>query len=557
MKFLNLNFQLSKKSIFIILIGILVLAALLRIWDLGKVPISPDWDEAALGYNAYSILHTGKDEYGKFLPVVLRSFDDYKPALYAYLTIPSIAIFGLNVFAVRLPSAIFGIIGVLATFLLIQEIFRNSKYKDVLSLLGSFFLAISPWEIQFSRVAFESHVGMVLNLLIVLFFVKSFRRNWLLIISAALAGLNIYVYQSEKVFTPLLLLILLLIYLKDFIKIPKKYIFASLTVGIIVVLPMLFYIINNKEALLRVKGTSVFAEQTQILQASISRLERDRQSNDFTGLIFDNRRVVYFRAIIAGYVSHFNLNWLFIEGDLARHHAPGMGLMYIFELPLLLAGIYFLLFGEFDRKTKLLVFLWILITPIPASITTGVPHSIRTLNFLPTWQILIAVGAISLFLNLVKHKLLAKAIIPIFLLFALFNFIYYLNQYFVQLNYFYADQWQYGWEQAASYVKSVEGNYKKIVVTDTQPLDRGYMFMAFYLKFDPLEYQKYGIKESGGFAENHYFGKYEFRPIDWSTDSKSPNTLLVGTPLEFPSSAAALKTVSYPDGKPAIKIISR
>src|SRR6266852_41358 len=93
----------------LILIFIIIIAATLRLWQLGSVPPSPDWDEAALGYNAYAILHTGKDEYGKFLPIVLRSFDDYKPALYAYLVIPSVQIFGLNLFAVRFPSAVFGV----------------------------------------------------------------------------------------------------------------------------------------------------------------------------------------------------------------------------------------------------------------------------------------------------------------------------------------------------------------------------------------------------------------------------------------------------------------
>ena len=115
-------------SISLIILGIIVLvAAALRLWDLGKVPISPDWDETALGYNAYSILHTGRDEYGKFLPIVLRSFDDYKPALYAYFTIPSIVIFGLNTFAVRLPSGVFGVLTVIATYFLLKGLLSKAK----------------------------------------------------------------------------------------------------------------------------------------------------------------------------------------------------------------------------------------------------------------------------------------------------------------------------------------------------------------------------------------------------------------------------------------------
>src|SRR5258708_5680314 len=157
MKFSIFNFRFSiKKGTWSILLGIIVIASVLRLWRLGSVPLSPDWDEAALGYNAYAILHTGRDEYGKFLPLVLQSFNDYKPALYTYIALPFIAIFDLSVFAVRLPSALFGIITVFATFFLVKEL---TKRNDV-ALLSSFFLAISPWHIQFSRVAFETNVGL-------------------------------------------------------------------------------------------------------------------------------------------------------------------------------------------------------------------------------------------------------------------------------------------------------------------------------------------------------------------------------------------------------------
>src|SRR3989338_6516297 len=179
------------KKVFILLILIIIVASALRLWQLGKVPSSPDWDEVALGYNAYSILQTGKDEYGKFLPIVLRSFDDYKPALYSYLTIPSILIFELNVFAVRLPSAIFGIISVVATYLLVKELFsmkssfeiqsskeiskeKNDWKLEILALLSAGLMAISPWHIQFSRVAFEANIGVALNVFGILFFLKAF-----------------------------------------------------------------------------------------------------------------------------------------------------------------------------------------------------------------------------------------------------------------------------------------------------------------------------------------------------------------------------------------------
>ena len=97
---------MNSRLIWALLFVTIILGGVLRLWQLGNVPPSPDWDEVALGYNAYSIMQTGRDEYGKFLPVVLRSFSDYKPALYAYLTIPSILIFDLNTFSVNKSSVI-------------------------------------------------------------------------------------------------------------------------------------------------------------------------------------------------------------------------------------------------------------------------------------------------------------------------------------------------------------------------------------------------------------------------------------------------------------------
>lgn len=547
--------MINKKFVWIILFFIVILASVLRLWQLGNVPLSPDWDEVALGYNAYSIIHTGRDEFGKFLPVVLRSFDDYKPALYAYLTIPSVLIFGLNTFAVRLPSAIFGIISVVAVFLLIREIFEKYRYKDALSLVGAFLLAISPWSIQFSRVGFESNVGAALNLLMVLFFVKGLKKPFLLSLSAVFAGLSIYVYQSEKVFTPLLALILVFIFKKQLFSLSKKYIITAFVVGVIVIIPMTFYILSDKGALLRVKGTSIFSYQTEILSGTIAKLEKDRANNDKLGLVLDNRRVVYAKNIVSGYISHFSPNWLFITGDIARHHAPNMGLLYLFEFPFLLLGLYLLVFGNFDRKTKLLVLLWFLIAPIPASITTGVPHAVRTLNFLPTFQIITALGIVSAFMYINKYKKTKWAFYIFASIVFIFNFSYYLNQYFVQLNYFDAFDWQYGYKEAVEEVNKVGENFNEIVISDKQPMDKSYMFFAFYLKYPPDKYQKESENQSGGFAQHHYFDKYTFRPIDWVSDSTKSGTLYVATADEIPEGINGVKTIYNPNGKPAIKIV--
>ena len=123
---MNIKKFLFHNSIF----PILILAAILRIWQLGSLPPSLTPDEAALGYNAYSILKTGRDEYGKLLPVIFKSFGDYKPGFYIYTTVPFIAIFGLTEFAVRLPSAIAGVIAVWLMYLIVKKI----RLKNILEI---------------------------------------------------------------------------------------------------------------------------------------------------------------------------------------------------------------------------------------------------------------------------------------------------------------------------------------------------------------------------------------------------------------------------------------
>ncbi len=545
----TINVILDKYK-WVILGVILVVAIIFRFWQLGAVPASPDWDEAALGYNAYSILHTGRDEYGAFLPVVMRSFDDYKPALYSYISIPSVALFGLNVWAVRLPSAVFGVLTVLAVYFIAKELFK----KESVSLLSSFLLAISPWHIQFSRLAFESNVGLAFNVFGALFFLKGLKRPWVLFLSIASFVASAYVYQSEKVFSPLILLALAIIFKKELFKLPKKYIYSAVLLGFILSLPMLWYIVSNKNALERAQGVSVFADQSSLKQDA-ARLLTDRQNHDYLGLVLDNRRFVFAKEVVANYISHFDFNWLFITGDLSRHHAPNMGLVYIWELPFILAGIYFLLFGEYDKKTKWTIFSWYLLAPVAASVTTGVPHAVRALNLLPTYQIFSAIGIISLFTLIKNKKFLFKTGLVIIILCAVLNISYYADQYFVQTNYYTAIDWQYGYQEAVPTVKAILPKYKKVIVSNQPYMDQSYMFFLFYLQYPPREYQIDSAMASGGFRENHQFGKFEFRTINWNTEKKSSDILYVGRASDFPPNAKVIKTVTFPNGKPAMLLV--
>ena len=147
---------------------ILILAAFLRLYKLGSLPNSYTPDELAQGYTAYSIIQTGRDEWGSQNWLNLRSFGDYKPPLQTLLMIPSIKIFGLTPFAVRLPNAIFGIATVLITYLIAQQLFDNT----LISLLSSLFMSVSPWSLPMSRIALEANLVVFIISLAVFLFIK-------------------------------------------------------------------------------------------------------------------------------------------------------------------------------------------------------------------------------------------------------------------------------------------------------------------------------------------------------------------------------------------------
>lgn len=548
---MNFLFRYRK---FLVLIGI---AGVLRLWQLGAVPVSPDWDEAALGYNAYSILKTGRDEYGTKFPLTIRSYDDYKPPLYVYLTIPSIAVFGLSVWSVRLPSALCGILAVLGTYLLVEELFRlgngtKRSYQQLhwyvdLPFLSALLLAISPWHIQFSRIAFEANTGVMLNIFGVLSFLKGRRSRYWLWFSALCFGLGFYAYHSERIFVPLLVLVLAVLFRKILLR-RKSDVLGAMVVGLMVVLPLV-PVLLDKTTLMRLRGTSALADETGLLARTVKFLEDDKRVGDRLGLLVDNRRLVWVKTITAGYLSHYSFRWLFLNGDNARHHAPDMGMMYLIELPFFLWGIVSVL--RSGGKSGVLLFTWFLIAPIAASPTTELPHGIRTLVFLPVPQIFTAAGFISVLDMLLKKRFIGICFISLIATAVALNMTYYLHMYFGHMNREYSQFWQYGYKQTVAYASAHRQKYSKIVVSTK--LEQPHMFFLFYLHYDPLLYIQLGGTKSGGFAETHNaFDQYEFRPIAWAQERHDGSILYIGKPNEIEGNP--LQIINYLDGSPAVKI---
>jgi 4-amino-4-deoxy-L-arabinose transferase-like glycosyltransferase len=198
-----------KRSVFICLIVILLLGAWLRLDRLGEVPPSLYGDEASVGYDAWSIAVHGKDQWGNTMPIAFKSFGEYKNPIHIYATSLAIKRLGYTDFVVRLPSAITGIANLLLLFILARLILRN----EWVALTSAGLLSISPWHIQFSRIAWETNFALGIFLLAMIAFFYGIRgRSWLIVVALALFGIDLYTYNAAKVFVPLFLLLIGTIY---------------------------------------------------------------------------------------------------------------------------------------------------------------------------------------------------------------------------------------------------------------------------------------------------------------------------------------------------------
>lgn len=505
----------------VILLSIVLLSGILRLYNLSFIPPSPSLDEVSIGYNAYSILQTGRDEYGNFLPVLLRAYDDWRPGLYVYLVIPFLPIFGLSAAAVRLPSALLSIGAVVLTYFIVKEILQKKEIAvlgltiqtEWIALTASFLLAISPWHIYLSRLGHEVNLGLTAVMLGVYFFIKAIHEKNAFpyaVLSSISFVVSLYGYQSQKVIVPLLLLGILLLFLKEICARLKTFFVASV-VGFVMLIPLLIAS-SDPQALVRFKATSAFTGLEQRYQASAERVLDAREQGNLIEELANNRRLVAPTVFLENYFSHFNPWWLFTNSGDEQHKAPGLGLLYIWELLFIPIGVIVFLHTKLQWKYKAFIVLWFLSAPLAAALTTGAPHAMRSYTFLPLWQIFSGMGIIAVAIYL-KKIVPEKVVWASMALVGLLSVLYFSYQYYLVFPHAQSSSFQYALGQTIPYVEEKEGAYEKVVYSNKDALYQSYMFYLFYTKFDPEKYLALGGTKSGGYAEPHEIGKYEFREI--------------------------------------------
>src|SRR3990167_10803353 len=186
-----------------LLLFVLILASFLYFYKLDKIPNSLSDDEATVGYNAYSIMTTGRDEFGKPFPLAFRFFGAYTPPLYVYLVIPSIKLFGLTASSLRVLSGIATLVGVLVIYRFVRKLALFSS--PATAPFAAFIFAISPWIIFYARIGYEVTFGYLLYSLGALFVWEGLDRRKLSMLGLVLLSLSTYVAHAERYLVPLFL----------------------------------------------------------------------------------------------------------------------------------------------------------------------------------------------------------------------------------------------------------------------------------------------------------------------------------------------------------------
>ncbi|MCL4390444.1 MAG: glycosyltransferase family 39 protein [Patescibacteria group bacterium] len=516
----------------ILLVVVVFLAFVLRFYQLGSNPPSLYWDEASLGYNAFSIATTLRDEHGEFLPLTrFIAFGDYKAPGYIYAAAAAVKLFGLSELTVRLSSALAGTLLVLVTYFLVKELINDKQ----IALISSFLVAISPWSLQLSRGAFEANLATLFSTAGVWFFLIALRRKSAISyqLSAISFILSMYTFNSHRIFVPLMIGALLLIFSRR-LWMQKKHVGLFLVSCFLFLVPLLLYA-RTREAQLRFNEVSWLNDSAPI-ELSNQRIAYDHDV--WWAKIIHNRRVVYSLEFLKHYTDAFSTDFLFIKGDVnERLSIQTMGELYLIDLPFLLAGLYLLV--RRPNKSTAVILAWALLAPIPAAMARETPHALRTLNLLPIPQIITAIGVAW------SIKKFPKFLIPLTLLISL-SVLFYLHSYYIDYPKKYDLAWQYGYKQLVSYVAAHENNYDHISVTETY--GRPYIYFLFYEQY-PLEKYLQTVstdRDWYGFWYVHGFDKLVFG----DTAPGQGSTLFVRGPDEAPAGAKLVDTIDDLNHKP-------
>lgn len=526
----------------VILLAIILVSSLgLRTYRLSEVPPSLSWDEAAVGYNAFTIANWGRDEWGKLFPLTFKSFGDDKNPVHFYMTAITVKLFGLSEFSTRVSASIFGVFNVLLMYFLGKRLFKS----NIVGITSAFLLALSPYALQFSRFNHELNFALFFFLLgLQLFFYSIEKKSKFLVVSFISFGISILSYHSAKIVVPPLFALLTIMYFKNLLKIKKIFI---ISIGLFMILISSILVEPALLGMSRIQQTTIGDQE-----AVTTDLYKKTHNKNLGKL-----EIMFFH-----YIVHFSPNYLFISGDpISRHSTGVIGEFYKIEIVFMLIG----LIGILIKRSRLTILLlsWILLAPLPVAPNGGLDnggHAGRAMFLLGSLNLLSAYG-FSTLLSIFKGRIIKIVILIVCLGSIIFQFVNYSKYYYQEYSIRYAIDWQYGMREIVKFVNDHNG-YNSVYMTEMR--SQPYIFFLYYLKTPLPEFLKtiaYNQSQSRPSSLVASFDKYHFSYWDPIESMPNSGVLYVVTPSQYDGLRYRIifdvkKKITYPNGSDAYFIVS-
>ncbi len=460
--------MMSQRGFFIFFFLVIIFAGFVRFYRLGQIPAGTYWDETAMLMDARSLIATGKDVHGNhWLQAIYPSYGDFKLPVYLWLVTLSVWLVGPSALAVRLPSALAGMLTVIIVGLIARELLKLKK-SDVstsearmIQLLGTFVMGASFWSTHFSRVGFEAHLGQLwLGLSFYLIF-KVRRHVGNLLLVGLLGVVALFTYFSTRFVWPVVLITgVWLIFSKKTIKQGKVILFTSISLiifaaGLLVMRVSPFYPASQQ---FRLSAPSVLDRSQAVLQAN---LYRSLSSSSIIDRLFFHRYTISIKQLLQNYSENLSLDFLFVSGDPNLRHGTGIvGLFPLAFLPLLFIGLVSLLFTRQYKVGLVLVICW-LAALLPASIPQEVPHALRSLNALIPLSLIITYGLFQLIMLKYRFKNIVLTVLVLTWLFQFVQFWHFTTHIYPQTS---SSAWQSGYTELAEVINVRRNQYDNVFI---------------------------------------------------------------------------------------------
>ena len=289
---------------------IFLVAVLLRVIMFGSHPAGLNQDEASVGYDAWALMNDNIDRNGFSFPVHLMAWGSGQNALYAYFSMPFIALFGLNVFSVRIVNLIFSLLTVLAVYSTLKQAVDKRT-----AFIGMALTAAAPWNVMLARWGLESNLFPAMLMLSIWVLFRSTKNKRFFYPAAVILALSLYSYGSAYLVVTLFALACF-VYCVVKKLVPVKTLIVGALVYVVISVPIYLFVYINVFEL----------EGLQIGAMSIPRLYGNRIQVQNGATFFDFFKNLY----------HFVL-WQ--TDNTERNAFQFYGCYYVISLPFLMAGI--------------------------------------------------------------------------------------------------------------------------------------------------------------------------------------------------------------------------